>query len=426
MLQKRQKAHYLNNPSTIAVVSRAGGDFKNPKAHNPAWQTVKVEDDLFVLIGAQFLIEEEAKVNAKWDSTTSQKERSEQRLHAAKGSLASYRNKFARAFQMAAARPHDAQGKLATDSNPIYKLFQGKFRLFALPVFNSPQFIALVADVKLAQEREAENNFNFPEPAKNEVRSVMSLIIVPEMGKTQAEMRNVAQKVDQMELKLDRLGINVEGLQKVIANLTEQLNYHSVPAATVFQQASLTNPSIRFVAAAPIDATDGQDSLFLANMKASLLVETKANGSNRKRRCNVNRSDICQEYGLMFFSNDVTFAQDIWNEFNAPFKNGRSCKELEEAGDSDQFRKSIKIMGKVLDTSVKGAWSNRLPLFNLIQHHIDQGLSADDAVSIVEVIVAKHCSVKGKIHFQNLSKELNGVMKEGNVIPRFGIARKNT
>jgi hypothetical protein len=127
----------------------------------------------------------------------------------------------------------------------------------------------------------------------------------------------------------------------------------------------------------------------------------------------------------MFFSNHVTYAQDIWNEFNAPFKNGRICKELEESGDSNQFRKSIKIMGTVLDTSVKGAWSNQSPLFNLIQHHIDQGLSEDDAISHVEVFVAKHCSAKGKIHFQNLSKELNGVMKQKNIVQRFGVARKN-
>ena len=80
-------------------------------------------------------------------------------------------------------------------SEPIYKFFSGKFHLFALTFFDSPQFAALVARVKTAQDAEADNFIQFSEPAKNEIRSIKSEFFVPAMSATQAEFRNVAKNV---------------------------------------------------------------------------------------------------------------------------------------------------------------------------------------------------------------------------------------
>jgi hypothetical protein len=155
---KSQAMSYITNPPTDGVVSRAGGNWKQPGAHYPPRETVIVSSNMLLQIPqVAHLIDNYTGVQASRANCRSFKEIQEKRLVTACGSLGAILNNIESVFKCLVSRPVDPRTMcIDTASHNLFMLLKNTTTLHEIlshDVFAGAEFISLCEDVKAAEDR---------------------------------------------------------------------------------------------------------------------------------------------------------------------------------------------------------------------------------------------------------------------------------
>lgn len=194
-----QAQSYLDNPPITCLVDRAGGDPHHPKHFNPAWDKVKVSEAL-LNVALPGLTTQVAIVNELHQTITSKEERKEKRLDMTKGSIDAFVRRISRGLLLPATRPLDSDNKLQSDSEPYYMKFQGSFELFRSPVFQSPEFLSLVAEMRTVQDNIDANKILVPDECRNEIERQNNTTVMPALKANNDTSQLILQKMEDSEV----------------------------------------------------------------------------------------------------------------------------------------------------------------------------------------------------------------------------------
>jgi hypothetical protein len=160
-----QQRSYLLNPPIQAIVAAAGGNWRYPQCHDPAWGKVTAEMQVLLdqLIDAIVprLRQRYNEVHELFAVTRSYNQRKENRLFMAKGAIHYIKFAMEHALLMLASRPVrkvNGQWTLQTQSPTYYHLSDNTNQnsFFSLAPFHGAAFQQLTALVAQAQNREVE------------------------------------------------------------------------------------------------------------------------------------------------------------------------------------------------------------------------------------------------------------------------------
>jgi hypothetical protein len=149
-----QAQSYLIDVPVTAMTQRAGGNHECTRAHNPAWATPVVDEDLY-RAAAPWLVTASQVVSLRIEECTSGKEMAAKGLYTARGMLKAMAFAVKTALKAAAARPLDAAGQLDGDSSPLFQRAPQGQLYCQSPVYSSAEFAVLVARVRSAQEADS-------------------------------------------------------------------------------------------------------------------------------------------------------------------------------------------------------------------------------------------------------------------------------
>jgi len=148
-----QTESYLLNPPMSALLAAAGFDHQAPRAAHAAHLSIRVTEELVTALLPQ-LITAQAQVEAEFKTVTTGAEAKAKRLFCARGCGRALRLIVEVFIACSAARARTEDGHIRMDTEPIYKRFFAKNRLFQLPFFSSQVFLAFAGLVAAAEVRE--------------------------------------------------------------------------------------------------------------------------------------------------------------------------------------------------------------------------------------------------------------------------------
>eukprot|EP00658_Telonema_sp_P-2_P077619 TRINITY_DN7062_c0_g1_i5.p1 TRINITY_DN7062_c0_g1~~TRINITY_DN7062_c0_g1_i5.p1 ORF type:complete len:560 (-),score=76.31 TRINITY_DN7062_c0_g1_i5:164-1843(-) len=155
-LHDEQNESYLLNIPLQPFLSRAGYDHELKSAAYAAHLTpidVNTMKELIDLLLPQ-LASEEQSVQQAFAGCESATEAKKKNLFCAQGFLRACRLYFEMFVRCAAARPRTADGAIDQESQPLYKLFRERNRMFQISFFHTAQFDQVAARIRAAEERE--------------------------------------------------------------------------------------------------------------------------------------------------------------------------------------------------------------------------------------------------------------------------------
>ena len=359
-------------------------------------------------IAAPYVVEERNKVDSAFNAATSHKERKEGRLFMAKGSINAYQSKIERALLLAAARPLDCDGRLITESAPIYLLFHETCSVFRLPVFNSQEFKGLVSDMKKAQEDWANTRIEVPAMVSSELEKLVHTAVTPHLKHIEDVLQITVAKMDKLE---DVLQITVAKMDKLAASQQGQQGSgigaigHGVQASILAGSTSLfENENVGVNEQHPTEESLG----FRADGKTP-----------RKRKRAVSRAeDVGRGKVQVLMSTENKTLDDFWQEF-AHGRNGNVALRVLEA-EGMGWRRDPKGSSKF-----KVFWGYRSPIYKLVSHYMDSmKLSEEEALDRVRPIFDSIPTTRsGKPNLKVLSKKLTSELTEINNQKRHGASR---
>lgn len=148
-----QTDSYLLNPPLAALLAAAGYDHETPRAACAAHLAVRVSDSLVQAMIPE-LAKAQAVVEAEFSTVSSGMEAKGKRLFCARGCGRALHVIFQTFIACSAARARDEHGCIIAKSQPLYKRFYSKNRLFQLPFFSSELFLNFAGQIHAAEEGE--------------------------------------------------------------------------------------------------------------------------------------------------------------------------------------------------------------------------------------------------------------------------------
>jgi hypothetical protein len=329
---------------------------------------------------------ERNKVDSATNAATSRKELKEERLYVAKGSINAYQSKIERALLLATARPLDCDGRLITESAPIYLLFHETCSVFRLQAFNSQEFKALVSEMKKVQEDWANKRIEVPAAVSSELEKLVHTALTP-------HFKHLEDVLQTTNAKIDKLAASYEGRQGSGIGVIG----HGVQTSTVVGSTSLfENENV------------GVNEQHAAEESLGFRADGK---TPRKRKRAVSRSeDFAKGKVQVLMSTENKTLDHFWQEF-AHGSNGNVALRLLEA-EGMGWRRDPKGSSKF-----KVFWGYRSPIYKLVSHYIDSmKLSEEEALDRVRPLFDSiPTSRSGKPNLKVLSKlltlELNEIKK---------------
>lgn len=150
-----QTNSYLLNVPLRAILSLAGHDHTEPSKAGAPHLAVPFD---MAIIDKYFpeLAQMDERIAIEWGETSNNVEAKAKRLFCASGCARAIRFIYEIFIRCCAARPRDGQGRIATASPPLWQsgVNTPSNLIFTSPLFQSPEFIALTALVRAAEERE--------------------------------------------------------------------------------------------------------------------------------------------------------------------------------------------------------------------------------------------------------------------------------
>ena len=184
-----QTDSYLLNPPIAALLSAALFDHELPRGAYAAHLSVQVTVEVVKTL-LPVLVDMQERVEAAFADVHSATEAKAKRLFCARGCGRALRLIVEIFIACSAARARDEAGLIIADSEPMYKRFFVKNRLFQLPFFASAAFLDFAGKVTSAEEREI--SFTIP--------SAEAQAISPIQTRLEAQL---ARHLRPLEAKLD-------------------------------------------------------------------------------------------------------------------------------------------------------------------------------------------------------------------------------
>ena len=186
---KVMNVSYLTNCPISCMVSRALGDPKYPRNHQPAHTTVNVPDELlccFESINGEkplsHLLKYRETIRAEFQNCKSMQERKEKRLYVATNAIDSIICDIQNALRCLSSIPVDGNTfDLKESTLSIYETHRnGDFHcLFSNPAFESSYFQQLQKDVKSSQVKDKDTSSKINDESISENERVVLKCIVP-------------------------------------------------------------------------------------------------------------------------------------------------------------------------------------------------------------------------------------------------------
>lgn len=103
-------------------------------------------------------------------------------------------------------------------------------------------------------------------------------------------------------------------------------------------------------------------------------------GRARKRKRGVSRLESAPS-GMVLMSSDNVTLRDFWSEFTTGRGGKPALRDL-ELNDKSWRRDPPRVSGEKRSTRFKSFWSYRVPIYNLVTHHIEvDGMTEEDALN---------------------------------------------
>jgi hypothetical protein len=408
---QKQAKHYLTNPPVDATVSRSGGDRNHPKQHDPAYNNcgrVSGALDAVMKKGAPYVGLECDKVKIEEDLTPNYKNREEKRLIMARGSVDAYKHKIERAFLLAAARRVDMDGRLIPDSQPNYLRFQPSISLFRHPVFQSDEFLRLVAEMRKIEDDALSHHVEISETAMNEVERVIKNEVSTQLSCLSSNVQKILTRQDRQDGAMKQNDQTqhqlVEGLYQLAQNQQTLMNYLASPNSGAANH-SLTPTLPPFQLGLPqphsipwrgVPQVSIMGSVGTGNQPGdngitdNVTLGLKADGCTpRKRKRAIPRHHDYGD-GRVLMSTENKSLDDFWFEFAHGRNGNRALRDL-EAVSMDWRRDPPK------SSKFKTFWGYRSPIYNLITHYMEK-----EKLNEVEALN------KARPLFESVTKTRNG------------------
>ena len=387
-----QMKSYITNPPSDAVVGRAGGNPKQPEAHQPPRVTVEVVSSMLSQIQQVNELKETLEdLKRKKAACNSFKEVEEKRLFSCCGTIEHILHCIESAFRGLASRPVDPKTRVAQLDRPtIGELYGSSSTLRDVmnhPVFGSQQYANLKAAVRAAEDS-ASALFADTAQSSREIAGVQA-----GMQMLAANQNNLSalfiQRLDDMERILaGRHGNNVG----TAATADSRNNVSSAAHSLLIAYRKSFPQQIAVTTAVPASPSD---SLIVVPPDPQQDFLEKSNGPRKRRRA-IDQRDILQAEGSAsgavprpcFKAMDdhfKTFAEFMlqWLEKLRPL----------EVAHGNEWRRDLPVHAqseggrKKMKSNVRSTWvSFRRPIWFFVEYLLGQGCTVEHVVSEGEIV----------------------------------------
>jgi hypothetical protein len=426
-----QEESYLTTPPLDCLVAMAGDPSRHHNARRfyPGWNDVKTSLPELVYKALPQLHEQIVEVCDAFDKATSHQQREKERLYMARGSLLHLRSCIERAFQIAAARPIDADtGKVKESSQPLFYTYRNS-PLFHHPIWQSDEFKALVVSMEARQDELSSQQLRLTIPITNAFEELVNENLVPpieQIVRGQDAITNaMVQGFSEMRSILDAYLVSRSCNQCHCAGLPS----HGSDASTV------DHHSLFFLTDSH---TQPPSSLVIEDVRPDQ--DVTKDGRPRKRRRMIRQEDqqrmgspegrdlskVPEEhhkyYAISLANTSAYSADRLWSLYSEGNGHLPPLMEAEEVT-SGKWRSRWKCQNGREMKATANWFTARIPFFNYMHHKIDvESKSLMDALAEAEVVWSSIPTCRrnaNKRPIKKVMKAFRSAIKEENMDPKL-------
>jgi hypothetical protein len=355
----------------------------------------------------------------------------------AHGSLLHLRSCIERAFQIAAARPVDADtGRIKESSQPLFYTYRNS-PLFQHPIWQSDEFKALVVSMEARQEELSSQQLRLSIPITNAFEELVNENLVPPIEQivrgqdaiTNAVVQGFSEMRSEIRSVLDAY---------MVSRMCNQCHWagtsHGSDASTVDHRPVLfpTNartqpPNVLVIEDVRPDQDVTKDGRPRKRRRAIRQEDQQSMGSSEGRDLSKVPEEHRKYYAISLANTAAYSADRLWSLYSEGNGGQPSLMEAEQAT-SGKWRSRWKCPNGREMKATAMWFTERIPFFNYMHYKVDiESKSTEDALAEAEVVWSSIPACqrnKNKHPIKEVMKAFRSTIKEENMDPKLLQYRK--